>query len=460
MNRKHLRIATIVFAMGGLSATLSACGVMQQSEILNGNFWTLGGGNTDNNEAELGLAELAKGDIVLAQTHFEKALKANPNDVHALYGLAVLYQNTGQATRSRQLYEQIVSMTPPPREEILIWADKQTQPIFEVAQVNLHLLANGQPAGLPGAPMPGVQPMSPQSMSPQVMSPQMQPGPQVSTWGQGIGQPTPPPAAPAPMFTDADLNIVDRFKTLRALLDQGLITQDEFVARRQTNVGALLPLSSAPPASGLDRPVPSVDQVTGRLRAIGRALEMRALSPAQHMAERTMILDALMPARPANVSLPALPPKGLMEAADLVRRLEMLKEADLITSDEYSKERAAIEATMQPPQASPSAASMQGAEPMAMDSGPQLSGFQPAVHLASYRKQGSADKGWAGLVKRYGSQLGGLEYRVERVDLGGGKGVFYRLKAGPLPSNAAAQDLCRKLKAKGQYCEPSTINFG
>jgi hypothetical protein len=64
------------------------------------------------------------------------------------------------------------------------------------------------------------------------------------------------------------------------------------------------------------------------------------------------------------------------------------------------------------------------------------------------------------LSKRFASQLGGLEHRVERVDLGNNKGVFYRLKAGPLPSNAAAKDMCVQLKAKRQYCEPTTINFG
>ena len=269
------------------------------------------------------------------------------------------------------------------------------------------------------------------------------------------------PAVAEPMFKDADLNVVARFKAVRALLDQGLITQDEFVRRRQANLGALLPMTNQPPATGIDRPVPGVEQVTGRLRAISRALEMRALTPAQHMAERSMILDALMPARPTSVANPPPPPRGLMAAADAVRRLEMLKAADLITSDEHARERAAIEKAMQPtaPPPMPGSASGAASQKNSADAKPSLSGFQPAVHLASYRKKGAAERGWAALSKRFG-QLSGLQFRVERVDLGNTKGVFYRLKAGPLPSNGAAKDMCRQLKAKRQYCEPTTINFG
>lgn len=463
MTRKTLRIATVVLALGGLSA----CGAIQDSQVFQSDFWQFSGGPSDNNEAELGLAELAKGNNVAAQGHFEKALAANPEDVYALYGLAVLYQNTGQPTRARQLYEHILAIRPAPRDEILIWADKQTQPVTDIAQVNLQLLGNGGMAPLPGAPIPGVQgggQGAPSMAQPQAMSQTQMPQSQLYVQPRSMTptQPVDQSQVAEPMFKDADLNIVARFKTLRSLLDQGLITQDEFVQRRKANVGALLPLTSNPPATGLDRPVPAVDQISGRLRAIGRALEMRALSPAQHTAERGMILDALMPARPASVANPPPPPKGLMEAADMVRRLEMLKEVDLITSDEYTRERAAIEGAMQPtPMQSMDETGAMAADGQAMeqDAKPKLFGFQPAIHLASYRKQGDAERGWAALQKRFG-ELAGLEPRIEHVDLGGSKGVFYRLKAGPLPSNAAAKDLCAKLKAKRQYCEPTTINFG
>ena len=450
MNRTSLRIAAVVLSL----TSVSGCSAFQDSELLQPAFWALDP-SSDNVEAELGLAELSKGNTVQAQAHFESALQTNPRDVQALFGLATLYQNSGQPTRARQLYEAILALNPRPTDELLVWAGNQTQPIVDLASVNIHLLESGVSAPLPGGA--GTQPQMSSAPPPMAMAPTQTPPP-----SYGGMQPLQPPhmAGPEPMFRDADLNIVARFKTLRALLDQGLITQDEFLIRRKVNVGALLPMTSVPASTGLDRPVPGVEQVSARLNAIGRALEMRALTPAQHTAERTMILDALMPMRPSSVANPAPPPKGLMEAADAVRRLEMLNAADLITSDEYAKERAAIETSMQPP--APQNIAGAGGAPKAMDgqNKPAMSGFQPAVHLASYRQKKAAERGWVELSKRFGSVLGGLEHRVERVDLGNRKGVFYRLKAGPLPSNDAAKNACRKLKAKRQYCEPTTINFG
>ena len=155
---------------------------------------------------------------------------------------------------------------------------------------------------------------------------------------------------PIGKFTGSDANVVSRFATIRALRDQSLLTKQEFYLRRNTNIGALLPLTSPPPSAGLERPVPSTEQITGRLRAIGRALEMRAMSITQHAAERNMILDALMPSAPVVVANPKAPPQGIMEAADSVRRLEQLRDTGFISSKEYSKERQAIEMKMQPEQ--------------------------------------------------------------------------------------------------------------
>ncbi|MCW8916168.1 MAG: tetratricopeptide repeat protein [Magnetovibrio sp.] len=463
MNCNSLRIAAVVLSL----SALSGCAAFDNVEFLDPNTWKIPVSRTNNNFAELGLAELSKGNNVEAQGYFERALKSNPQDVHALYGLAVMYQNSGQPTRARQLYESIVAMQPRPQERIMVWADKRTQPIVDLASVNMHLLES-DPTASAGQSF-GQSLM--QSSQPNAMSPSMDNGGlEPSAPAGGVMMPSRPTvqrkslnmSPPPQMVSEADTNIVARFETLRVLLEQGLLTQDEFLVRRRTNVGALLPLTSQPPATGLDRPVPAAEQISSRLHAIGRALEMRALSPAQHTAERSMILDALMPARPASMAKPALRPSGLMEAADAVRRLEMLKEADLITSDEYTKERTAIESIMQPapPQGALSSDKKMPMEMSGQQAKPKVSGFQPALHLASYRQRKAAERGWAELSRRFSSMLNGMEHRIERVDLGGGKGVFYRLKVGPVPSNNAAKDSCRKLKAKRQYCEPTTINFG
>jgi hypothetical protein len=264
-----------------------------------------------------------------------------------------------------------------------------------------------------------------------------------------------------PRLAEANSNIISRFKTLISLRDQGLLTTQDFNARRQANIGALLPLSSPPPATGLDRPVPSTQQISGRLRAIGRGLEMRAISVAQHASERAMILDAMMPSAPISVANPGRPPQGLLQAADSVRWLEQLREGGLITSDEYTRERAAIEGHI-----SPAAPKMQATPPTPISSSPaeregsmQLSGPQPGVHLASYKSRKDAERGWSQLRRAHKSELSSLESEISETRLGA-KGVFFRLKAGPLTDKGAAEALCGQLKKRRQFCEVTFLNAG
>ena len=188
---------------------------------------------------------------------------------------------------------------------------------------------------------------------------------------------------------------------------------------------------------------------------------MRAISVSQHSAERSMILDALMPSAPVVVANPGLPPGGLLEAADAVRQLEKLRDAGYISSDEYAKERQAIERAMQPepPAARPSAMKAFPAAPVKKSGMSKSSGPGPAVHLASYRTRKSANSGWAQIRRAHQALLGGLDHRVVRVNLGK-KGTYYRLKAGPLKSAAAAKDMCRKLKRRRQFCQPSVMEGG
>jgi hypothetical protein len=275
------------------------------------------------------------------------------------------------------------------------------------------------------------------------------------------------PIADVMGFSSMDRNIMSRFATIRALRDQGLLTPDEFNARRHANIGALLPLTSAPPAAGLDRAVPSTVQVTDRLQAIGQALAMRAISISQHSAERSMILDALMPSAPVVIANPTPPPQGLMAAADMVRRLEMLRDAGFVSSDEYARERAAVEGAMLPPAPAPlPAASMQpgsssafGAVDLSSGMSGGLVGPQSGVHLASYRSEKQAEAGWSQLKRAHAALLGPLNHTVTIIDLGT-KGVFYRLLAGPFPSNREAESTCKKLKSRRQFCDPAVAEFG
>lgn len=171
-----------------------------------------------------------------------------------------------------------------------------------------------------------------------------------------------------------------------------------------------------------------------------------------------MIIDGLMPAAPRAVAKPALPPKGLMEAANAVGRLEQLREAGLITSDEYTKERAAIERALQPGGRAPQTA--KPASKADAQATPRKGGPQPGVHIASFKTRRAASRGWSQLRRAHRALLGKFRSEIKRVNLGPGKGTFYRLTVGPLKSQAAATQLCRRLKRRRQYCEPGFIGSG
>ncbi len=86
-----------------------------------------------------------------------------------------------------------------------------------------------------------------------------------------------------------------RFKTLQVLLDNGLITRDEFDERRSANLGAVLPYVATPPAANLDLPAPSPSEVVDRMKSLVTAYQAKSISAVQLQTERGIILEALLP---------------------------------------------------------------------------------------------------------------------------------------------------------------------
>lgn len=74
------------------------------------------------------------------------------------------------------------------------------------------------------------------------------------------------------------------------------------------------------------------------------------------------------------------------------------------------------------------------------------------VHLASFRSREKAEQGWAILKKQNEDLLGRLELDIKEIDLGPGTGVFYRVRGGPIATEAEAKALCAKLEARKLYC--------
>lgn len=120
-------------------------------------------------------------------------------------------------------------------------------------------------------------------------------------------------------------------------------------------------------------------------------------------------------------------------------------------------EMAALEHVLTRPDPQPASAPQRPSTPGARGAAPDLTGAQSlmsAVHLASYREYANLLAGWSSLQADAPETLGALEARVSEVDLGD-RGVFLRLKAGPLDSPAAARTLCADLDAAGHWCVPA-----
>ena len=325
-----------------------------------------GGGNPFANQtpyADYALAALARNDMQAAEQMVDQALARNPKDPYALLAAGIVYQNTGRPFRAKQAYQEVMALNPGLSATVQGWTRLQPQGLADIAANNLQALevaGGGAAETWPrNAQMPGGLDQQQGGMGAGTGAggsgnlPAVWGGPQGGPGGdQGAVQSRPLPGAAdsGGMSGDgglglntADRNAIQRFQILQKLLDEGLITEEEFQARRTANLGALTPLSTPPPSAGLDRPVPAAEQIVSRLGALRRATEMRAISPREQAVERTMILDAILPSDPIARARPASPPDGLLDAAQAVRRLEALRQAGLITSDEMAAERAAIE---------------------------------------------------------------------------------------------------------------------
>jgi len=73
------------------------------------------------------------------------------------------------------------------------------------------------------------------------------------------------------------------------------------------------------------------------------------------------------------------------------------------------------------------------------------------IQLAAVRSEDAAVKEWKRLSKKYPALLGGLSLNTQKADLGA-KGIFYRIRVGPLANEAAAKKLCADLAVKKVGC--------
>ena len=73
------------------------------------------------------------------------------------------------------------------------------------------------------------------------------------------------------------------------------------------------------------------------------------------------------------------------------------------------------------------------------------------LHLTSVRQSGQAPAEWRRLRQVYPALLSGLDLAAARVDLGAGRGVWFRVQGGPL-TRAEARQLCGEFTKRKIWC--------
>ncbi len=88
----------------------------------------------------------------------------------------------------------------------------------------------------------------------------------------------------------------------------------------------------------------------------------------------------------------------------------------------------------------------------ATDSGKPVDANAYKIQLAAVRSLDRVKGEWERLRGKNKDLLGALSLTISKTDLGAKKGVFYRLRAGPLVDETKARDLCKKLTARKVGC--------
>jgi cell division septation protein DedD len=86
-----------------------------------------------------------------------------------------------------------------------------------------------------------------------------------------------------------------------------------------------------------------------------------------------------------------------------------------------------------------------------LSTGPALAAGDYFVQLASVKSDQSARQEWVRLQKVHAGLLDDLTLDVQRADLGD-RGIFFRIRTGPFPNRATAQDMCAQIKAADLGC--------
>lgn len=302
-------------------------------------------GNTEANSATVAYSQ---GDFKTAETHVINALTNNPKHPQALMVGAMVYEQLARPNRARQYYEDLILVG---GDETTILGSKDGKPhkMSEIAQQRLRLINMNQSEMIiedkDGAKIFNISEEAAQRQGKSALEEALFIREQSRSLNNKAVSEADVKAVEV-LFSDGEKNTISRFLILKELAENDMITKEEFLNGRMSNIGGILPLTNTPAAYGLEKSVPSPDLIVERINALKEAVEARAITPREFSAERNLIVEAILPPRPRQRMKPKAPSKDILSAAKDIRKIEVLYDLNLITSKEKEKEQKAIEKSL------------------------------------------------------------------------------------------------------------------
>jgi len=192
---------------------------------------------------------------------------------------------------------------------------------------------------------------------------------------------------------------------------------------------------------------PAAQTYARRTRAFDTVTVTRDLVDFRFAAERPE--DEMTPFQTALATLDGEP------MPEPVRRVDPTSRADMATNLQTLERRVAqlerrVDQMLAAEEAAGSASGGDGGN--ASGDAQEMTG-KFGLHLASYRSEESANRGWEVLKRRYEAELGDLGFTLKRFTPRTGRGDFFRLIAGGFETKAEADQACRPLRNRRQYCQ-------
>lgn len=197
----------------------------------------------------------------------------------------------------------------------------------------------------------------------------------------------------------------------------------------EPRVERLLPLPEMPKTPPAPEPRPKPAEAPPGLEKPKLLAKPQMLEPGKvelRKAEKKTEPSASLTKEP-SASLTKEPPASLTKESAVTVNLDMMPK---------EPESSAIEKKKSPPQPTET----------------NVSNLAYQIQIAAVRSREQAESEWARLKKKHGDLLSGYSLNIVRADLGADKGVFFRLRAGPIAGEDVAQALCQNLSKRKVGC--------